>query len=78
MHGDTLRICLIENTIVGLHGGLSPSIETLDQIRKLDRIQEVPNEGPMCGLLWSDPDEVENWHPSPRSAGYFKDVQSCK
>lgn len=40
-----------------LHGGLSPSIDTLDNIRSLDRIQEVPHEGPMCDLLWSDPDE---------------------
>lgn len=32
-----------------LHIGLSPSIDTLDHIRSLDRIQEVPHEGPMCG-----------------------------
>ena len=40
-----------------VHGGLSPSIDTLDHIRALDRIQEVPHEGPMCDLLWSDPDD---------------------
>lgn len=27
-----------------LHGGLSPSIDTLDHIRALDRLQEVPHE----------------------------------
>ena len=32
--------------------GLSPSIDTLDHIRALDRLQEVPHEGPMCDLLW--------------------------
>jgi diadenosine tetraphosphatase ApaH/serine/threonine PP2A family protein phosphatase len=26
------------------------------QIRVIDRKQEVPHEGPMCDLLWSDPD----------------------
>ncbi|KAH3744021.1 protein phosphatase 2A [Pelomyxa schiedti] len=61
---------LIENQIFCLHGGLSPSIETLDQIRALDRIQEVPHEGLMCDLLWSDPDERCGWGISPRGAGY--------
>lgn len=27
-----------------LHGGLSPSIDTLEHIRALDRLQEVPHE----------------------------------
>ena len=39
-----------------MHGGLSPSIQTLDQIRIIDRKQEVPHDGPMCDLLWSDPE----------------------
>jgi serine/threonine-protein phosphatase 2A catalytic subunit len=34
---------LIENQVFCLHGGLSPSIETLDHIRALDRFQEVCN-----------------------------------
>jgi serine/threonine-protein phosphatase 2A catalytic subunit len=61
---------LIENQIFCLHGGLSPSIDTLDNIRALDRIQEVPHEGPMCDLLWSDPDDRCGWGISPRGAGY--------
>ena len=48
---------VIENSFFCLHGGLSPFIETLDNIRKLSRVGEVPNEGPMCDLLWSDPDD---------------------
>lgn len=61
---------LIDNQIFCLHGGLSPSIDTLDNIRALDRIQEVPHEGPMCDLLWSDPDDRCGWGISPRGAGY--------
>jgi len=61
---------LIETQIFCLHGGLSPSIDTLDQCRQLDRIQEVPHEGPMCDLLWSDPDDRAGWGISPRGAGY--------
>ena len=26
------------------------------QIRSIDRKQEVPHDGPMCDLLWSDPE----------------------
>ena len=69
-----------------VHGGLSPDIRTLDQIRVLSRAQEIPHEGAFCGerwsdlppssradstldLMWSDPDEVENWAVSPRGAG---------
>ncbi|ETO29974.1 serine/threonine protein phosphatase catalytic subunit, partial [Reticulomyxa filosa] len=53
-----------------LHGGLSPQIDTLEHIMSLDRVQEVPHEGPMCDLLWSDPDDRCGWGISPRGAGY--------
>lgn len=31
---------------------------------------QVPHEGPMCDLLWSDPDDRCGWGISPRGAGY--------
>lgn len=61
---------LIEKTVFCLHGGLSPQIDTLDQIMSLDRIREIPHEGPICDLLWSDPDDRYGWGISPRGAGY--------
>lgn len=61
---------LVDNKIFCLHGGLSPMIETIDQVRELNRIQEVPHEGPMCDLLWSDPDDRGGWGISPRGAGF--------
>lgn len=54
-----------------MHGGLSPSIQSLDQIRTIDRKQEVPHDGPMCDLLWSDPEDTQGWGISPRGAGYL-------
>eukprot|EP00828_Plagiopyla_frontata_P044734 TRINITY_DN7404_c0_g1_i1.p1 TRINITY_DN7404_c0_g1~~TRINITY_DN7404_c0_g1_i1.p1 ORF type:complete len:206 (-),score=30.50 TRINITY_DN7404_c0_g1_i1:96-713(-) len=61
----------IDNQIFCMHGGLSPSIETLDQIKKLNRLQDVPHEGPICDLLWSDPDDSKKgWGISPRGAGW--------
>jgi serine/threonine-protein phosphatase 4 catalytic subunit len=62
---------IIEDKIFTVHGGLSPSINTLDQIRVIDRKQEVPHDGAMCDLMWSDPEELEGWGLSPRGAGYL-------
>lgn len=57
--------------VLCVHGGLSPLVETVDKIRLLDRKQEVPHEGAMCDLLWSDPDEIDGWGLSPRGAGFL-------
>ncbi|CAI5480669.1 unnamed protein product [Closterium sp. Yama58-4] len=62
---------LVDNQIFCVHGGLSPSITSLDQIRVIDRKQEVPHDGAMCDLLWSDPEEIDGWGLSPRGAGYL-------
>lgn len=61
---------LVAESIFCLHGGLSPSIDTLDQIKSIDRMQETPHEGPMCDLLWSDPHDRPGWGISIRGAGY--------
>lgn len=57
--------------VLCVHGGLSPLIDGIDKIRLLDRKQEVPHEGAMCDLLWSDPDEIDGWGLSPRGAGFL-------
>jgi len=40
-----------------IHGGLSPELHTINDIRKIDRFREPPPFGPMCDLLWADPTE---------------------
>ena len=50
------------------HAGKQEEIKYV--FRALDRLQEVPHEGPMCDLLWSDPDDRGGWGISPRGAGY--------
>jgi len=62
---------VINGKVFCVHGGLSPSITTLDQIRAIDRKQEVPHDGAMCDLMWSDPEDVDGWALSPRGAGYL-------
>lgn len=60
----------VDERIFCPHGGLSPSLDTVDQILGLDRVHEVPHEGPICDLMWSDPDDRLGWGISPRGAGY--------
>ena len=63
---------IIEGKVFCVHGGLSPHVNFIDDIRKLDRKQEVPRDGPMSDILWSDPDkEVKTYGYSPRGAGYL-------
>ncbi|KAI9002544.1 serine/threonine protein phosphatase 2B catalytic subunit [Hyaloraphidium curvatum] len=38
-----------------IHGGLSPELATVDDIRHLNRFREPPTHGLMCDLLWADP-----------------------
>ena len=63
---------IINKKIFCIHGGLSPTIDTIDEIQNIDRKQEVPHDGAMCDLLWSDPDqEQKGFGISPRGAGYL-------
>ncbi|CAB5390900.1 unnamed protein product [Rhizophagus irregularis] len=62
---------VIDDRIFCVHGGLSPSIHSIDQIKILDRYREIPHEGPMADLVWSDPDpDKDEFAISPRGAGY--------
>jgi len=63
---------IIDGKVLCLHGGLSPEIRTLDQMRVIERIREIPHEGSFCDLMWSDPEEIRDaWMISPRGAGYL-------
>ena len=52
---------LIEDKFLCMHGGLSPDLHSISQIRQIDRVKEVPLEGGMNDLLWSDPSDMEGF-----------------
>jgi len=59
------------------HGGLfSKEGVVLDDLRKIDRVKEPPDEGLMTDMLWSDPVKENGRHPSKRgvSIGFGPDV----
>jgi len=67
---------VIDGRVLCVHGGLSPDVRTIDQIRAIDRQQEIPHEGAFCDLVWSDPEDMligdhNPWQISPRGAGYL-------
>ena len=63
---------VIDGKIFCVHGGLSPQAVNIDDIRTIERKQEVPHDGPMSDMLWSDPDtETKGFAFSPRGAGYL-------
>lgn len=59
-----------------IHGGLSPELNTLDDIKNLDRFREPPTSGLMCDILWSDP--VEDFGQEKGSESFVHNhVRGC-
>ncbi|BFZ17850.1 hypothetical protein BsWGS_20888 [Bradybaena similaris] len=69
---NCLPVCaLVDCTILCMHGGLSPDLTDLDQIRQLHRPSDVPDHGLLCDILWSDPDEdITGWGENDRGVSY--------
>lgn len=62
---------IIDEKIFCCHGGLSPDLESMEQIRRIMRPTDVPDQGLLCDLLWSDPDkEVQGWGENDRGVSY--------
>ena len=71
MKTSLIKTRILDCNVFGVHAGLSPSLELIKQIDGFERKMEVPHEGGMCDLLWSDPEEdFTGWGVSQRGAGY--------
>ena len=62
---------IVEGKVFCVHGGLSPAIKTIDQIRTIERVMEIPHTGDFSDLMWSDPDHIQGWQVSSRGAGWL-------
>ncbi|KAI1719648.1 calcineurin-like phosphoesterase domain-containing protein [Ditylenchus destructor] len=62
---------LIDEKIFCCHGGLSPDLQNMEQIRRIMRPTDVPDTGLLCDLLWSDPDkDVQGWGENDRGVSF--------
>ncbi|CAD5220589.1 unnamed protein product [Bursaphelenchus xylophilus] len=62
---------LVGGKILCMHGGLSPQLKNLDQLRTLTRPVDPPNPSLYIDLLWSDPDAwTKGWQPNTRGVSY--------
>ncbi|KAF4352433.1 hypothetical protein G4B88_018865 [Cannabis sativa] len=62
---------LIDEKILCMHGGLSPDLKNLKQIRMIQRPTDVAEHGLLCDLLWSDPSkDIQGWGPNERGVSF--------
>ncbi|KAL4780616.1 Serine/threonine-protein phosphatase PP1-alpha catalytic subunit [Aspergillus varians] len=56
---------IVLGKIFCVHGGLSPSMSQMDDIRNIARPTDVPDDGLLTDLLWSDPSDMDDgWQPN--------------
>jgi protein phosphatase len=65
--------CLVNNSVLAVHGGLASGVSHLDDIRALPRGEVDPIDSRVVQLLWNDPhEEVAGFVPNPnRGQGSF-------
>eukprot|EP00729_Bicosta_minor_P003626 gene3626-6190_t len=62
---------IIDEKIFCMHGGLSPDLQSMEQVRRIMRPTDVPDTGLLCDLLWSDPDkDTSGWGENDRGVSF--------
>lgn len=70
---NVMPVCaLIDEKILCMHGGISPQLGSFEQILKLVRPLEVPDQGLLCDLLWADPEKgMSGWGENERGVSFI-------
>ena len=64
--------CIIGQRIFCVHGGLSPELDNVEDLKKIKKPEEFPMSGLITDLVWSDPDiDARTFEPSHRGCGYL-------
>jgi len=65
-------VAIIDDKIFCVHGGLSPDLQSMEQLRQIKRPTDVPDTGMICDFLWADPDkDVAGWAENDRGVSYL-------
>lgn len=61
----------MSDKILCMHGGLSPELSRIQDIRNFSRPCDIPESGIICDLLWSDPHkEITGWGSNDRGVSF--------
>ncbi len=68
-----MPVCaIVDDKIACMHGGLSPHFQSFQQILNIVRPVEIPDEGVLCDLLWSDPEKnMKGWGENERGVSFI-------
>jgi serine/threonine-protein phosphatase 2B catalytic subunit len=76
--------CVVNKKFLAVHGGISPDLNSLLDIERIERVSEPPRAGLFCDLLWSDPVDtptgslVEKFkYNTARSCSYYFGQQAA-
>jgi serine/threonine-protein phosphatase PP1 catalytic subunit len=62
---------IVDEKILCMHGGLSPELQNMEQIKRIMRPTDIPDTGLLCDLLWADPDkDIVGWGENDRGVSF--------
>eukprot|EP01041_Mallomonas_annulata_P001628 gene1628-3157_t len=62
---------IVDEKIFCMHGGLSPELQNMEQIKRIMRPTDIPDTGLLCDLLWADPDkDIVGWGENDRGVSF--------
>lgn len=62
---------IVGDKIFCCHGGLSPKMTHVDEIRDIQRpLRDIPEDSLACDLLWADPFDGQGFMPNDRGVSH--------
>jgi protein phosphatase len=70
---------LLQQNILFVHGGLSPDLKKIEQIKEIKKPLTFFDSSIISGLLWSDPMQIQSvFREGPRGRGYIFGQEEVK